>query len=318
MTNLTITTENFTIRDWFGSDLSDLQEWKGEQAADLLEAYMADEHILAVESNLDLKVVGLFCLSPLDKEAEGLDANLNGREISYEFISQEIVEAYLPELLKSVVDYYLKHDGYDFLICKPDTAGYAVEDAMKSVGFSLIDSAENLYILRGDSLADSESAAEDILTEFTVRTHKNARLSILGIWLLTFALSALPLYLMALVYPLPYAILLAVGLIVIIVVTCACEYVELRISGKEITLVNVITHRKKTYSKSDFARCAVFYNVTQRKSLHVFNCVKIRFNGSIITYKLRDNKYSNWQNLVDYLEHEKVLESYDARNTFVK
>ena len=192
MTNLTITTKNFTIRDWFSSDLSDLQEWKGEQAANLLEEYMSDEHILAVQSNLDLKVVGLFCLSSLGKEAEGIDANLTGKKISYEFISQDIVEAYLPELLKNVVDYYLTHDGYDFLICKPDTTGYVIKDAMKAVGFSLIDPAENMYLLRNEFVADSGVPAENILTEFIVEIHNNARLSLFEIVFITALVSALP------------------------------------------------------------------------------------------------------------------------------
>ncbi|MCQ2532251.1 MAG: hypothetical protein MJ093_06060 [Saccharofermentans sp.] len=314
MTNLTITTKNFTIRDWFSSDLSDLQEWKGEQAASCLEEYMADEHILAVQSNLDLKVVGLFRLSSLDKEAEGLDPNLSGKEIGYEFISQDIVESYLPELLKSVVDYYLAHDGYDFLICKPDTTSYAIKDAMNEVGFSLINSAENMYLLRNEV----EVANENILTEFIVETHSNARLTILGIFLLTIVIAALPLYLMTVIYPPESAIALAVGILIIDIAVCNSEFVELHISNRQITKVNVITRRKKTYPLSDLATCRVFYNATQRKSFEVFNYVKIRFSGSIFSYKLRDNKYTNWQNLVDYLNYEHVLESYDARNTLLK
>lgn len=318
MTNLTITTENFTIRDWFSSDLSDLQEWKGEQATGLLEEYMADEHILAVQSNLDLKVVGLFCLSPLGKEAEGIDANLTGKRISYEFISQDIVEAYLPELLKNVVDYYLKHDGYDFLICKPDTTGDAIKDAMETVGFSLIDPAENMYLLRNVFVADSKVAAENILTEFIVEIHNNARLSLFEIVFITALVSALPIYLMAILYPVQYAIILAVGILIVLIDFCSSELVELRISNKQITKVNIITRMKKTYALTDLATCKVIYNATQRNSLQVFSYVKIRFRGSIFTCKLRDNKYSNWQNLVDYLEYEQVIESYDARTSFVR
>ena len=314
MTNLTIATKNFTIRDWFSSDLSDLQEWKGEQATACLEEYMADEHILAVQSNLDLKVVGLFRLSSLGKESEGLDPNLSGKEIGYEFISQDIVESYLPELLKSVVDYYLAHDGYDFLICKPDSTSYAVKDALNSVGFSLINSAENMYLLRNEA----EVASENILTEFIVETHSNARLTILGIFLLTIVIAALPLYLMTVIYSPESAIALAVGILIIDIAVCNSEFVELHISNRQITKVNVITRRKKTYPLSDLATCRVFYNATQRKSFEVFNYVKIRFRGSIFPYMLRDNKYTNWQNLVDYLNYEKVLESYDARNTFLK
>ena len=318
MTNLTITTKNFTIRDWFSSDLSDLQEWKGEQASSLLEEYMADEHILAVQSDIDLKVVGLFRLAPLGEEAEGLDPNLTGKEISYEFISQDIAESYLPELLKSVVDYYLNHDGYDFLICKPDSTDYAIKDAMLDVGFALIDPAQNMYLLRNEIAADAKTTAENILTEFIVETHANARLTIFGIFLLTIVIAALPLYLMAVLYPPELAIALAAGILIIDVAICGSEFVELRISNREITKVNVITHRKKTYSLSDLAICRVFYNASQRKSLKVFSYVKIRFRGSIFTYKLRDNKYKNWQNLVDYLNYEHVLESYDARNTLLK
>ncbi len=318
MTNLTITTENFTIRDWFSSDLSDLQEWKGEQAIGLLDNYMADEHILAVQSNFDLKVVGLFCLSSLDNEAEGLDSNLSGGKISYDFISQDIVEVYLPELLKSVVHYYFTHDGYDFLICKPDTTGYAIEDAMKTVGFSLVDSAENLYLLRNDDVADFGVAAKNLLTEFIVKTYKNARLSVLVICLLTFAFSALLIYMMALLYP-PFAgICMAIGTIIIVIDVCISQFVELRISNRQITVVNVFTNMKRTYSMSDFATCMAIYNAKQRKSLEEFNYVKIRFKRSIFTYVLRDDKYSNWQNLVDYLEYEHVLKSYDARSSFVK
>ena len=318
MTNLTITTENFTIRDWFSSDLADLQEWKGDQAAGLLEEYMADEHILAVQSNLDLKVVGLFHLSSLDKEAEGLDANLSGKRISYEFTSQDIVGAYLPEILKNVVDYYLQHDGYDFLICKPDSTGYAVKDAMEAVGFALIDPAETLYLLRNELVADSRVAHKDILTEFIVETRSNARLSILLITLLTFGISALPIYLMAKVYPLPCAIAMAVGILIIVIAICSSRFVELRISDRKITVVKVITRRKKTYSLSDLATCRAIYNARQRKSLEVFDYVRIRFRRSMVSYVLREDKYINWQNLVDYLEYEQVLSSYDSRTSLVK
>lgn len=318
MTNLTITTENFTIRDWFSSDLADLQEWKGDQAAGLLEEYMADEHILAVQSNLDLKVVGLFHLSSLDKEAEGLDADLSGKRISYEFISQDIVEAYLPEVLRSVVDYYLQHDGYDFLICKPDTTGYAIKDAMGAVGFSLIDPAENLYLLRNELVADSRVAHKDILTEFVVETRSNARLSILLITILTFGLSALLMYIMALLYPLPYVIAFGVAVVIVVIAICSSRFVELRISDRKITVVKVITRRKKTYSLSDLATCRAIYNASQRKSLEVFDYVRIRFRRSVVSYVLREDKYINWQNLVDYLEYEQVLSSYDSRTSLVK
>jgi len=312
MTNLTINTKNFTIRDWFSSDEADLKEWKGEQAETLLQKYMEDEHILAVQSNVDLKIVGLFSLADLGTEVEDIDNTLNGKQIGFEFVSQDIVESFLPELLGSIVKYYLSHDGYDFLICMPETSGLVIKDAMESVGFSLIDSAKNMYLLQNEIVSTSAFADEKIITEFVVEPYTKTKLKLIGITifiLVLYGLIMLPISLR--IYPIQGVVIMTVITLVVVFWFLIRGFVQIRVSNREIIVKNLITRIKRKYTLSDLKKCYVAYDVHQRtKSFRRDTFVKIRFSGSLMSCQLYDTDYSNWDALVDYLDYEGVLSTF--------